>query len=71
MSIKSGMAWEQGSIMPRPPAFRCSCVISRAWWGRTGQPMRSEMNCAIMWLVAAVRGPFQSVQVSGGLLMFI
>jgi hypothetical protein len=26
----------------------------------------SEMNRAMMWLVAAVRGPFQSVQSGGG-----
>ena len=29
--------------------------------------MRSEMNLAMMWLVADVRGPFQSVHVGGGL----
>ena len=69
VNMKSGIARERGSIMPRPPACKCSWAMSRAWWGRTGQPVRLEMNCAIRWLVAAVRGPFQSVQVGGGLFM--
>ena len=29
-------------------------------------PVVSEMNRAMMWLVANVRGPFQLVQSSGG-----
>ena len=66
VSIKSGMARERGSMMPRPPARKWSCVISRAWWGRTGQPMRLDRNFAMMWLVAEVKRPFQSVQVEGG-----
>jgi len=69
LSIKSGIARERGSIMPSPPAFRFIWQISRAWWGRIATPMRSEMNLAMMWLVAEVRGPFQSVQVGGGLFV--
>jgi hypothetical protein len=33
---------------------------------RTGMPMMSDRKQAMMWLVAAVRGPFQLVQSGGG-----
>ncbi len=66
VSMKSGMARVRGSKIPRPPPLRLSCAMRRAWWGRVGTPIMSEMNRAMMWLVAAVRGPFQSVQSGGG-----
>ena len=66
LSIKSGIARERGSMIPSPPALRDSWEISRAWCGRIAVPMRSEINFAMMWLVAEVKGPFQSVQVGGG-----
>ena len=53
----------------RPPACRCNCAISRVWWGRVGQLMSSEMNFVMIWFVAEVKGPFQSVHVGGGLFM--
>jgi len=37
-----------------------------AGWGRVVTPMVSEMNLAMMWLVANVRRPFQLVQSGGG-----
>jgi hypothetical protein len=46
--------------------IEAECAMRRAWWGRVMTPMVSEMNRAIMWLVADVRGPFQSVQSGGG-----
>ncbi len=66
VSMKSGMARVRGSKIPRPPALRLSCAMRRVWWGKVGTPIMSEMNRAMMWLVAAVRGPFQSVQSGGG-----
>ena len=69
LSIKSGIAREQGSMIPRPPSWRCSCAISRAWCGRVGQLMSSEINFVMIWFVADVRGPFQSVHVGGGLVV--
>ncbi len=44
-----------------------SCAMRRVWWGRVVTPMVSEMNLVMMWLVAEVRGPFQSIQSGGGL----
>ncbi len=67
VSIKSGMARERGSMIPRPPVCRCNCAISRSWWGRVGQLMSSEMNFVMIWFVAEVKGPFQLVHVGGGL----
>ena len=66
VSMKSGIARVRGSKIPSPPALRLSCAMSRAWWGRVVTPMVLEMNLAMMWLVADVRGPFQSVQSGGG-----
>jgi hypothetical protein len=61
VSMKSGIERVQGSNIPSPPVLRLSCAKKRAWWGRVVTPMVLEMNRAIMWLVADVRGPFQLV----------
>ena len=61
VNMMSGMAWEQGSRMPRLPAFKLSYVMIRAWWGRIVMlPMRSERKLAMLWLVVekTVAGSF-------------
>jgi hypothetical protein len=47
-SMKSRIAQECGSRMPRPPALMLSCAMSRAWCGREVVPMRSERNFGMM-----------------------
>ncbi len=41
-SMKSGIATERGSRMPRLPALMLSCAMSRAWCGRDVVQMMSE-----------------------------
>ncbi len=66
LSIKSGIAREQGSIMPSPPAVRFIWQTSRAWWGRTVTPTRSEMKLAMIWLVAEVKVHSSRSRLEGG-----
>jgi hypothetical protein len=33
VSMKSGIALDCGSSIPRPLAFSGSCEINKAWWG--------------------------------------
>ncbi len=67
-SMKSGIAMERGSRMPRPPALMLSCVMSRTWCGRDVVPVMSNRNFVMIWFVVEVSGPSQSVQSGGGLL---
>jgi hypothetical protein len=67
-SMKSGIATERGSRMPRPPALMLSCAMSRAWCGRDAVPAMSDRNFFMIWFVVEVSGPSQSVQSGGGLL---
>ena len=66
--MKSGIATERGSRMPRPPALMLSCAMSRAWCGRDVVPVMSDRNFVMIWFVVVVSGPSQSVQSGGGLL---
>ena len=68
-SMKSRIATECGSIMPRPPALMLSCAMSRAWCGRDVVPVMSDRNFVMIWFVVEVSGPSQSVQSGGGLLV--
>jgi hypothetical protein len=66
VSMKLGMACDRGSKMPRPPLVMLICAMSKAWWGSMETPSSLERNCEMMWLVAEMRGPSQSVQLGGG-----
>ncbi len=68
-SMKSRIATEHGSGMPRPPALMLSCAISRAWCGRNVVPVMSDRNFVMIWFVVEVSGSSQSVQSGGGLLV--
>ena len=64
--MKLGIAQDHGSKMPRLPVVRLSCEIISACCGKFVECSRLHRNLLITLLVANVRGPSQSVQVSGG-----
>ena len=69
-SMKSGIAKEHGSRMPKLPALMLSCAMSWVWCGRDVVPVMSDRNFVmIIWFVVEVSGPSQSVQSGGGLLV--
>jgi hypothetical protein len=69
MSMKSGIALDRGSSIPRPPAFSGSCEMSRAWWGMLDRVRSVARKDFMISLVAESRGPFQLVQIGEGLDM--
>ncbi len=67
-SMKSEIATERGSRMPRLPALMLSCAMSRVWCGRDVVPVMSDRNFVMIWFVVEISGPSQSVQSGGGVV---
>jgi hypothetical protein len=61
VSMKSEIALDHGSSIPRPLAFSGSCEMSRVRWGMSGRVKSFARKDSMIWLVADLRGPFQSV----------
>ncbi len=69
MSMKSGIALDRGSSIPRPPLFSGGCEMSRVCWGMLSRVRSVARKDSMILFVVEVRGPFQSVQIGGGLVM--
>ena len=52
-SMKSKIATEHGSRMPRP--LMLSCAMSRAWCGKDVVPVMSDKNFVMIWFVVEVQ----------------